>query len=178
MYYDDADGVRAASQRDSAAQGGVFPVRGGALTISVVDSGGDPLPAVFSGGHHYVIGDSGDRYQLQVQNHTPGRFEVVATVDGLDVVDGQDGSLDKRGYVIDPWGTLTIEGFRESYETIRSFRFGNVASSYAASRGKGANIGVIGVALFAEEGFYWDDEVRRRRNADPFPGRFAPAPGG
>lgn len=176
IHYDDEDGVRAATYRNGALHSAVFPVRGGALTVSVVDSSGDPLPSVFHGERAYVVGDSGDRYQLHIQNHTPGRFEVVSTVDGLDVVDGQDGALDKRGYLIDPWGTLTIEGFRDSYETVRAFRFGDVESSYAIARGRGANIGVIGVAVFAEEGFYLDDEIRRRRGADPFPGRFAPAP--
>ncbi len=181
VFYDDEDGVKAATGRDlDFAYAGVFPVGGGALTISLVDSGGDPLPALQAGGRHYIFGDQGDRYAIRITNHTPGRFEVVATVDGLDVIDGGDGSTSKRGYIVNPWGSLEIEGFRDSASSVRAFRFGSVEDSYAARRGKGRNIGVIGVALFSEEGFDLppDGEVWRRRQADPFPGRFAPPPPG
>jgi len=126
-----------------------------------------------------VLGDHGDRYEILIRNHTGGRFEIVASVDGLDVLDGQLGSLAKRGYLVQPWGTLTIEGFRDSYDTVRAFRFGDVDTSYAAQRGIGRNIGVIGVAIFEERGFRWgydDDEVYRRRTAQPFPSRLAPPP--
>ncbi len=179
VFYDDEDGVRAATGRDlDFAHAGVFPVRGGALTVSLVDSGGDPLPALQAGGRNYVFGDGGDRYVIRITNHTPGRFEIVATVDGLDVIDGGDGSVYKRGYIVNPWATLDVEGFRDSSSSVRAFRFGSVEDSYAARRGKGKNIGVIGVALFAERGFYFTEEHEawRRHQADPFPGRFAPPP--
>jgi hypothetical protein len=179
INYDDEDGVRAATGRTlDHAYAGVFPLWGGALSVSVVDGGGDPLPALQAGGRKYVVGDGGDRYKLRITNHTPGRFEVVATVDGLDVIDGQDGSFSKRGYILGPWASLDIEGFRDSQSTVRAFRFGSVEDSYAARRGKGRNIGVIGVALFAERGFHHYDtrEMDRRRDADPFPSRFAPPP--
>ncbi len=180
MYYDDEAGVQAATgMSERYAYAGVFPVRGGALTVALVDSDGDPLPSLQSAGKRYVMGDEGERYQIQITNHTPGRFEIVATVDGLDVIDGQEGDFGKRGYLVDPWGTLTIEGFRDSYDSVRAFRFGAVEDSYAAKRGKGMNIGVIGVALFEEEGFYWGadrDDWHLRQNANPFPGRFAPPP--
>lgn len=185
LHYDDEDGIGAMTGLNkSYAYEGVFPLFGGALLVSVVDSGDDPLPTVSNNGRHYVFGDSGDRYQLRIQNNTPGRFEVVASVDGLDVIDGQDGHYGKRGYLVNPWDTLTIEGFRDSRDTVRAFRFGAVEDSYAAQRGKGMNIGVIGIALFEEAGFQWQPPPQRypawdeqRRNADPFPGRFAPPPG-
>ena len=177
VYYDDEQGIHAATGLgERFAYEGVFPVRGGALTVAIVDDDGDPLPAIQTGGRRYVLGDEGDRYQIRVQNHTPGRFEIVASVDGLDVIDGQDGTYGKRGYVVSPWSTLTIEGFRDSYDSVRAFRFGSVEESYAARRGKGQNIGVIGVALFEEEGFHWRSDPARHQ-ADPFPGRFAPPPG-
>jgi hypothetical protein len=181
VFYDDEGGIEAATGRDSRfTHAGVFPVAGGALTVSVVDSDGDPLPALMSGGNNFVIGDKGDRYQIRITNHTPSRFEVVASVDGLDVIDGQDGSWSKRGYIVNAWSTLDIEGFRDSAHSVRAFRFGDVEESYAVLRGKGRNVGVIGVALFAERGFDFPPygEVQRRRQADPFPGRFAPPPRG
>jgi hypothetical protein len=181
LSYDNERGVEAATGLDERhAYPGVFPIHGGALIVKLTDAGGDPLPSLTSAGARYVIGDEGERYQIEVENNSPGRFEIVATVDGLDVIDGQDGDFSKRGYLIDPWGSLTIEGFRDSSESVRAFRFGNLEDSYAASRGKGMNIGVIGVALFEEQGFFWPNHVRDPypRRPDPFPGRFAPPPGG
>jgi hypothetical protein len=180
VHYDDESGVELATGRSADdAFPRTFPVQGGAITVSVTDDDGDPLPTMHVNGRDFVIGEHGDRYQLEIKNFTAGRFEIVASVDGLDVLDGQDGGYEKRGYLVSPWSTLTIEGFRDSYDTVRAFRFGEVDSSYAAQRGKARNIGVIGVAVFEERGFRWgfdDDEVTRRRNADPFPTRFAPAP--
>lgn len=179
IRYDDERGIHAATGRDMEfAHAGVFPIAGGALSVSVVDAGGEPLPGFVASGRGYVIGDQGDRYMIRIINHTPGRFEAVTTVDGLDVIDGQDGSTSKRGYIVAPWGTLDIEGFREGWDAVRAFRFGSVEDSYAVARGKGQNIGVIGVALFAERGWHFShhDESRRRSEADPFPGRFAPPP--
>lgn len=185
VFYDNERGIEAATGRDERfAHAGVFPVAGGALTVSVTDSDGDPLPALMNGGNNYVIGDQGERYQIRITNHTPGRFEIVASVDGLDVIDGQDGTTAKRGYIVNAWSSLDIEGFRDSSQSVRAFRFGSVEDSYAVQRGKGRNVGVIGVALFAERGFDFPPygppygETQRRRAADPFPGRFAPPPNG
>jgi hypothetical protein len=179
IRYDDEDGVHALTGLDDRyAYPGVFTLAGGALTVSLVESDGDPWPALTSGGKHYVIGDEGDRYAIHVANHTPGRFEVVASVDGLDVIDGQDAQYGKRGYIVAPWGSLDIEGFRSSTQAVQAFRFGEVQDSYAVARGRGADVGVVGVAVFEERGFSVDT---RRWNGDhepnPFPGRFAPPPG-
>ena len=59
-----------------------------------------------------------------------------------------------------------------------AFRFGRVASSYAARTGGDANVGVIGLAIFAERGAVWTPaELGRRDAADPFPARnYATAP--
>ena len=71
------------------------------------------------------------------------------------------------------------EGFRESEGSVRAFRFGSVSDSYAARRGKDRNVGVVGVAVFREQGsdFRWSpEELDRRETADPFPSHFAPPP--
>ena len=179
FHYDDEDGVEGATGRDADdAYPGVVPVRGGALSVSLVEPDDDPLPLITARGRHYVIGDSGDRYVIRVDNHTGERFEVVASVDGLDVLDGSDAGFHQRGYLIEPWGTLRIEGYRESYSTVRAFRFGDVSESYAVRRGRGRDVGVVGVALFAQRrhDHAYPDDDRWRDTAEPFPGRFAPPP--
>jgi hypothetical protein len=179
IRYDDEDGIRTLTGlTDRYAHPGVFALAGGALTVSLTESDGDPLPALTAGSQYFVIGDEGDRYQIHIVNHTPGRFEVVASVDGLDVLDGQDAAYGKRGYVVAPWGSIDIEGFRSSTEAVQAFRFGAIEDSYAVARGRGADVGVVGVLVFEERGSNlpqpgWNVDYR----PNPFPGRFSPPPG-
>jgi hypothetical protein len=171
LFYNDRDGVEALS----AYHGGAphffdYPTRGGAVTISIHGGGGDPLEALNVGERTYVIGQAGERYSIALTNHTNHRFEIVATVDGLDVINGRPGSLDNRGYVLLPHASLDIDGFRQSQDEVAAFRFGRVADSYAAQTGSARNVGVIGVALFSEQGDqYSDDELQIRDSANPFP---------
>lgn len=180
FFYNDEPGVRAAlgSSFWERRTDGVSAARG-AITIRIVDDGGAPLPTFAGAGRSYVMGHDGARYSIRIENSSGARFEAVTTVDGLDVIDGQPGSFEKRGYLIGPWSTVEIDGFRRSEEEVAAFRFGRVRDSYAAKRGSDRNVGVIGVAVFQERGsgFPWTGrELRRRESADAFPGRFAPAP--
>ena len=124
-------------------------------------------------------GEVGQRYMIELVNQSSNRFEAVVTVDGLDVIDGRRGALSKRGYLLAPFATVDIDGFRQSLDEVAAFRFGSVRGSYAAQKGSDRNVGVIGVALFAERGAtpVWSQrEVNRRETADPFPNRFASPP--
>jgi hypothetical protein len=151
----------------------------GAVTVSLRDAWGGPLDATHVGDRTYVIGQEGERYTIVLANHTPRRIEAVATVDGLDVMNGQKGSFENRGYVLMPFASLEIDGFRQSEDAVAAFRFAKVRDSYAAQRGEDRNVGVIGVAFFAERGDDWSSgDLWRRETASPFPSdpRFAPPP--
>lgn len=149
----------------------------GGISISVLDQYGRLLRGGTGAGRTYVVGQDGMRYSLQVRNDTGGSYEVVGSVDGLDLLDGEPASLGKRGYIIAPYSTLTIDGFRTSHESVAAFRFGAVSNSYAARTSGDRNVGVIGFAFFAERGSRWtNDEIRRRETADPFPGGYAKPP--
>ena len=84
------------------------------------------------------------------------------------------------GYVLLPFATLEIEGFRQSTSAVAAFRFAAVGESYAAQMGSARNVGVIGAAFFAERGdaFVSQSELRLRDTASPFPAdpRFAQPP--
>jgi hypothetical protein len=181
LNYNDRRGVDAlasvAARRDSARS---VSTGGGAVTISVRDAGGEPLEAVHVGDRTFVVGQSGQRYTIVLENHTSHRFEAVGTVDGLDVINGKPGTFDNRGYVLLPFATLEIEGFRTSTSAVAAFRFASVADSYAAQTGSARNVGVIGIAFFGEKGdsFVPESETRLRDTASPFPAdpRFAQPP--
>lgn len=198
LHYNDARGVEAMRDRivrTRADEPVLHYFRGntarlwGGVSISIVDDAGRSLPAYHLGERTLVVGSAGQRYALKVENHTGQRFELVASIDGLDVVDGRSADLEKRGYVVSPHSTLHIDGFRRSMSEVAAFRFGAVKDSYATQTSEyGAkNVGIIGVALFSERGARVDDsfgrwqngldeEARRREQADPFPGRFAAPP--
>jgi hypothetical protein len=180
FFYNDEGGVRAlpGSGYSERRTDGISAARG-ALSVRLVDESGAPLPTFASAGRSYVLGNDGAHYAIRIENQTGARFEVVTTVDGLDVIDGEAGSYEKRGYLVGPWSTVEIDGFRRSNEAVAAFRFGRVQDSYAAKRGSDRNVGVIGVAVFQERGssFPWNErELERRHSADAFPGRFAPPP--
>lgn len=181
LFYNDATGARAMARRDGVSDFGSGSARiaGGAITVRLLDSSGRPLEGFNNGENSYVVGEHGQRYVIQLRNHTGGRFEAVGTVDGLDVINGRGGSFNNRGYILAPFSTVEIDGFRRSHSTVAAFRFGSVKNSYASKKGGDRNVGVIGVAFFQERGstFPWtQEEVDRRHNADPFPGQFSEPP--
>ena len=113
---------------------------------------GRPLLEYLHKGQTWVEGQKGARYEILVKNNTDRRIEVVASVDGLDVIDGLAGDFTKkRGYVVAPYGKVIIDGFRISMQEVAAFRFSAVADSYAAKTSGARNVGVIVVAVFTEK---------------------------
>jgi hypothetical protein len=128
------------------------PPRAGApYTIDVEDESGTPLRTFEHGSELFVLGNYGQRYVLVLRNQTGRRVEAVVTVDGRDVVSGHAGDfVRERGYVLGPYATLRIDGFRKSYEAVAAFRFSTPEGSYSARMGTPENVGVIGAAFFPE----------------------------
>jgi hypothetical protein len=180
LFYNDREGARAmaSSAGFRRTSSGGFSVADGAVQIGLRDGSGEMLDAFSAGGRDFVVGEAGRRYTIVVRNLTSSRFEVVASVDGLDVLDGKSASFRKRGYILDAHDELEIDGFRQSTESVAAFRFGSVRDSYAGQKhGDTRNVGVIGVAVFHERGDDpFDREARRRNRANPFPGQFASPP--
>jgi len=181
LFYNDARGARAMARRSGFVERGTgaVSVLNGALSVRLLDASGRPLRGLEGAGRTYAIGEAGQRYIIEIRNHTRNRVEAVATVDGLDVIDGRAGSFSKRGYIVAPFATVDIDGFRRSEDTVAAFRFGSVRGSYAARKGNDRNVGVVGIAFFEEQNsrFPWTgEEIDRRHSADPFPGRFSTPP--
>ena len=172
LHYNDLEGVQAHAQY--RGQDWLSPyylhTPGRGISVSLVDEYGRILQGGTTADRNFVIGQEGQRYEIIVHNQTDGRFEVLASVDGLDVIDGLPAHFEKRGYVLEPHGTLRIEGWRRSQNEVAAFRFGRVSNSYAARTTGDRNVGVIGFAFFAEQGSPWTtDELQRRDTANPFP---------
>jgi hypothetical protein len=177
IRYDDVGGVRAAARdkRSRAFHDEAMQSHAG-ISFALLDDAGNILPAASVGSELWAVGEPEVRYSLAVANDTASAFEVVASVDGLDVVDGSAASFGKRGYIVDPFSSMVIDGWRTSEETVAAFRFSSIEDSYSERMGDGRNVGVIGAAFFREAPKEWEEwrspeETWRRDRADPFPGR-------
>lgn len=183
LFYNDEEGARAMANAAGYRRfsGGTVNTAGRAVQIALRDEGGHYLSGFVAGGKSYIVGEPGHRYTIVVKNRTDLRFEVVMSVDGLDVLDGKSASFSKRGYLVEPHGELEVDGWRQSTDAVAAFRFGSVRGSYAGQKtGDTRNVGVIGFAFFHERGtnpWPWTrDEIERRQDANPFPGQYATPP--
>jgi hypothetical protein len=121
------------------------------VQLDVVDRDtGQTLPAWPHRGQHWLEGVPGHGYALRLTNLTGARVLVVVSVDGVNVVSGQDARTDQAGYVLAPWQTTEVTGWRKSLQEVAQFVFTDLQDSYAARTGRPDNIGVIGLAAFGE----------------------------
>ncbi len=128
------------------------PAAAGGYSLQLEDAYGRALSTYYHRGDTFVLGQYGSRYNVRVNNHTGRRIEAVVTVDGRDAISGDLGDYgSQRGYVIDPYGSVLVEGFRQSNSNVAAFRFTSPGDSYSGRRGSAQHVGVIGVAVFKEK---------------------------
>lgn len=111
---------------------------------------GRSLPIHAHRGRRYVAGEPGHQYEIRLRNRSGGRLLAVTSVDGVNVISGETAESSQAGYVLSPWDSVEIEGWRKSMNDVATFYFTRLSSSYAARTGRPENVGVIGVALFRE----------------------------
>jgi hypothetical protein len=121
------------------------------VQLDVVDRDtGQTVPAWSHHGQRWVEGAPGRGYALRLTNLTDARVLVVVSVDGVNAVSGQDARSDQAGYVLAPWQTTQVTGWRKSLQEVAQFVFTDLQDSYAARTGRPDNVGVIGMAAFRE----------------------------
>jgi len=121
------------------------------VDVTIENEDGEELPTFHHKGGIYIAGRKGERYNLRITNQTAERIEIVATVDGRDVISGEKGDVTNTGYVVRPFDDVLIKGFRQNHGQVAAFRFSSKGASYSARSGTSENVGVIGVAIFREK---------------------------
>ena len=117
--------------------------------VSIFDRAtGQELPVHWKDGKAYVVGRPGNEYQVVVRNRAGEDLLLVTSVDGVNVLTGEDASTRQAGYVLGAWQETRIAGWRKNLQETAAFYFTSLGDSYAARTGRPANVGVIGVALF------------------------------
>jgi hypothetical protein len=119
--------------------------------VNIVDRDtGETLRVHYHRGEHWVAGRPGARYAISIRNQQGRRLLAVTSVDGVNVITGKTAKFDQNGYIFDPWVSYEIAGWRKSNAEVAAFNFTALPNSYAAQTGRPQNVGVIGIALFAE----------------------------
>ncbi len=121
------------------------------VDIDLVDRDtGQWLPEYAHRGRIYVPGEPGHRYAVRLTNTSNERVLVVLSVDGVNAVDGRTAHPSQAGYVLAPWQSTEVAGWRKSMDDVAQFYFTDLPDSYAARTGRPDNVGVIGIAVFRE----------------------------
>ena len=125
---------------------------GGSLVdLQIVDRArGETLTTWRHRGSTWVAGRPGDRYAVRLTNRSGGRVLVVLSVDGVNAVSGESAAVGQTGYVLAPYQTADIIGWRKSYAEAAAFYFTALPDAYAARTGRPDNVGVIGAAIVRE----------------------------
>ena len=121
------------------------------VDVDIVDRDtGEWLPEYRHRGRDWVPGVPGHRYSVRMTNTTGERVLVVLSVDGVNAISGDTAAAGQTGYVLGPWQSTEITGWRKSWQDVAQFYFTDLPDSYAARTGRPDNVGVIGVAVFRE----------------------------
>jgi hypothetical protein len=125
---------------------------GGQVELGVFDRAqGRRLPVYWHDGRAYVAGAPGNEYSLKLRNRSGEPLLAVVSVDGVNVVTGENARPRQSGYVLPPGGSVEILGWRKSLTQTAAFYFTDLADSYASRTGRAENVGVIGVAVFRKK---------------------------
>ncbi len=157
---------------------------GGAADVTVYDRAENRiLPVYYHEGRHYVVGKPGNEYQINVRNTQPGAVMTVISVDGINAVSGETANWSQTGYVLSPYTSFGIRGWRKSMQRVAAFYFTELENSYAARTGRPDHVGVIGVAVFRRKsepavGMLREDRQRRVAPASGAPARESDNAGG
>lgn len=112
---------------------------------------GKPLKEYDHNHRIHIEGREKTRFSLRLRNNSATRKLFVPTIDGLSVMDGKDADFDSSGYVIGPYSSYTVNGWRVSDGEVAEFYFSHPKDSYRKKIKKGNNLGIIGVAVFDEK---------------------------
>ena len=101
------------------------------VEVDLIDrDSGAVLPEYARHSAIFVPGEPGRRYSVRLHNRSQERMLVVLSVDGVNAVTGETADPAQAGYVLGPWETADILGWRKSLDDIAQFYFTALPDSY------------------------------------------------
>lgn len=101
-------------------------------------------------GQNYVEGRQNQEFRVRLINKSGERVMAVLSIDGVNAISGETAGVNQTGYVLAPYQTLDVDGWRKSNVRTAAFYFTHISDSYAARTRRPDNVGVIGAAIFRE----------------------------
>ena len=121
-----------------------------ALSLEILVNG-RPLNELAARGATYIEAVKHAEYSIRLRNNTGSRLAVALAVDGLNTIDAKTTDPKTASkWVLDPWRTVTIDGWQIGPDTARKFFFTSEDKSYGAWLGKTSNLGVIEAVAYRE----------------------------
>ena len=121
-----------------------------ALSLEILVNG-MPLNEIAARGTTYIEAVKHAEYSIRLRNNTASRLAVALAVDGLNTIDAKTTDPKTASkWVLDPWRTVTIDGWQIGPDTARKFFFTSEDKSYGAWLGKTSNLGVIEAVAYRE----------------------------
>lgn len=158
---------------------------GGRVDLEIVSDQGETLVTIphksyVSGGTRvvkkYLEAVKGRNYSIVVRNNSSGRIGVVVAVDGRNIISGRKSFLrrDEEMYIINPYGSIKLDGWRTDDRTVHRFYFTEQADSYSKRTFDDSSaMGVIAVAAFSEKerpGYFHERSMQKApASASPGP---------
>ena len=144
----------------SALLGASTAQAGSLVDIEVLARAGyrGDLPSYWFRGQNYVEGRQNQEFRVRLRNKGGERVMAVLSVDGVNAISGETAGVNQTGYVLAPYQTLDVDGWRKSNVRTAAFYFTHISDSYAARTRRPENVGVIGAAIFRELRYEYGDE--------------------
>ncbi|MCU0756210.1 MAG: hypothetical protein MUE46_13965 [Xanthomonadales bacterium] len=147
------------------------------VDLQVIDRhSGRTIPQLAHRGERWVAGEQGREFTVRLSNRSGERVLAVLSVDGVNAISGESADPSQTGYVLDPWQSIDVRGWRKSERQTAAFHFTLGERSYAARTGRPQNVGVIGVAVYREARLVhqyeqpWHDEAHEFAKREAAPG--------
>jgi hypothetical protein len=164
-----------------------FSHGGDGVKVEIISDTGGLLPLIphkgTGSGRTYVIkryleAKRGENYSIVVRNTLSQRIGVVIAVDGRNIITGKKSSLksNEMMYIVDPYGSARLDGWRTDNDTVHRFYFTDVKDSYTVRTFADTSaMGVIAVAIFREKErpeLFYDQQTGKEKTV-PAPGAAA-----
>ena len=128
----------------------LFAAQQNSFSIEVLVNG-VPTPEYFARGTTYIEAFKGREYEVRLTNPFPFRVAVALAVDGLNSIDARHtDARAARKWVLDPYQTITINGWQTNDQQARRFFFTSEEQSYGNWLGRTQNLGIVSAAFFRE----------------------------
>jgi hypothetical protein len=133
-------------------KGAVSSMYNNQITFSLLTNNGNDITEYSKDGLTFVEGRKGSEYKIKVYNQSSYKIKAILSVDGLDIISGKRADGNSKGYVINPYSVLIIDGWRINNDEVRKFFFTKSKNTYNAKTGNDTNnLGVIGLMVFKEK---------------------------